>query len=152
MRSKRLAKDYLSMLDLHNKSKLISIDCFGEPPVRYNVIYYCRSLVWLDGNQTPSYSSRHQLEIYLHKDYPRLPPLLKWLTDIYHPNILPPQRNGGVCIGGWTAAETLDGLCLRIGEMLQYKNYNLLDPLNEDAARWIQKNRDFLPLDNRNLL
>ena len=77
MRSKRLAKDYLSMLDLHNKSKLISIDCFGEPPVRYNVIYYCRSLVWLDGNQSPSYSSRHQLEIYLHKDYPRLPKLLK---------------------------------------------------------------------------
>ncbi len=124
----------------------------GRLPEKYLVIYSCRSLVWLEGNTSPSYSRRHELEIYLHKDYPRTPPALKWLTDIYHPNILPLRKNGGVCIGGWAAAETLDSLCLRIGEMLQYKSFNLSDPLNEEAALWVRNNLRLFPLDDQNLL
>ncbi len=151
MRHKRLAKDYEAMCRLSKNSELINIECDGACPDKYKVYYSCRSLIWINGNTSPSYSNRHELEIYLHKEYPRKPPLLKWLTSIFHPNILPPQKNGGVCIGWWTPAETLDQLCLRIGEMLQYRTYNLKDPLDEDAASWIKLNTDMLPVDKRSL-
>jgi ubiquitin-protein ligase len=152
LRQKRLMKDLQSLIALNECSNLISINHSGNLPEKYKVTYLCRSLVWFEGNKLPSFSSRHELEIYLHKDYPRRPPALKWLTNIFHPNILPPHKNGGVCIGYWTAAETLDKLCIRIGEMLQYKSYNLTDPLDKEAARWIQQNLNILPVDNRNLI
>ncbi len=151
MREKRLIKDYEAMTNLQRMSKLIDVESIGLRNERYKVIYYCKSLIWVEKNKGPSYSNRHELEIYLHKDYPRLPPALKWLTNIFHPNILPPHKNGGVCIGWWTAAETLDSLCVRIGEMLQYKTVNLSDPLDEDAAKWIRQNMNLLPVDGRSL-
>ncbi len=151
MREKRLIKDYEAMTNLHRVSRLVDVESAGLRNERYKVIYFCKSLIWVEKNKGPSYSNRHELEIYLHKEYPRRPPALKWLTNIFHPNILPPQKNGGVCIGWWTAAETLDTLCVRIGEMLQYKTLNLSDPLDEDAAAWIKKNMDILPVDMRSL-
>lgn len=140
------------MTALHRRSSLIEVAAAGDPPERYYVTYYCRSLIRLAGQQQPSCSSRHQVEIYLHRDYPRRPPALKWLTDIFHPNILPPLMNGGVCIGWWSASETLDMLCLRIGEMLQFKSYSLNDPLYEEAAAWVRMNEELLPVDERSLL
>jgi len=137
---------------LNSKSELIEIDFNGLPPERYKVTYLCNSLIWVNGNNKPSICGRHELEIYLHKDYPRRPPALKWMTNIFHPNILSPQKNGGVCIGSWTAAETLDNLCLRIGEMLQFKNYSLFDPLDVEAANWVGQNLHLLPIDTRNLI
>jgi ubiquitin-protein ligase len=152
LRAKRLLKDLQSLIALDENSDLIKVNYQGNPPERYRVIYFCKSLIWIEGNGAPSFSGRHELEIYLHKDYPRRPPALKWHTNIFHPNILPPQKNGGVCIGSWTAAETLDKLCLRIGEMLQYKSYNITDPLDEEAAKWVKQHLNILPVDNRSLL
>lgn len=152
MREQRLLKDMELLVALNDKSALIKIAFNGMPPERYRVTYYCNSFVWANGNKSPSISNLHELNIYLHKEYPRRPPALKWLTDIFHPNILPPYKNGGVCIGSWTAAETLDSLCVRIGEMLQYKNYNLEDPLDLEAAKWIRQNLYLLPADNRSLI
>lgn len=152
MRERRLTRDLQVMTNLNKTSNLIRIEYEDELPDRYIVTYLCRSLIWIDGKESPSYSNRHEMEMYLHKDYPRFPPKLKWLTEIFHPNILSPQRNGGVCIGGWSAAESLDQLCLRIGEMVQYKSCNLNDPLDEIAANWIRLNRNILPIDNRDLI
>lgn len=152
MREKRLMKELQLMAKLNKDSSLISIEYFGEIPIKYLVTYHCRSLRWINGNSAPSLSNRHELEIYLHKDFPRRPPALKWLTEIFHPNILPPAKNGGVCIGWWTPAETLDQLCIRIGEMLQYKKYNLNDPLDETAAEWIKENIQLLPVDDRGFI
>lgn len=151
MREKRLKQDFQILCDLQRKSNLIDIEPVGDHMNRYKITYNCKSLVWIEDNSDPSYSSRHEMEIYLHKDYPRRPPQLKWLTNVFHPNILPPHKNGGVCIGWWTAAETIDSLCVRIGEMLQYKNYNLADPLDEEAAEWVKNNLDILPVDERDL-
>ena len=152
MREKRLLKDLQMLTELDQSSDLIEVQHTGDPPLKYIVTYHCTSLIWLEGSSSPSYANRHQLEIYLHREYPRRPPALKWLTDIFHPNVMPPKKNGGVCIGGWSAAETLDNLCLRIGEMLQYKSFNLDDPLNEEAAEWAKEHLDSFPVDRRQLL
>jgi len=151
MRTKRLLADHIRMLDLDNRSELIKLSWSGNPPERYVVTYRCKGLVWMPDHSAPSVSSYHQMEVYLHRNYPRLPPSLRWLTPIFHPNILSPNRNGGVCIGGWTPSETLADLCLRIGEMVQYRNYSIDDPLDTSAAEWVAMNRHLLPVDARPL-
>jgi hypothetical protein len=50
----------------------------------------------------------------------------------------------------------LDDLCLEIGAIIQYKTFNLDDPLNPEAARAIRKlmevHPEKFPVDSRNLL
>lgn len=52
----------------------------------------------------------------------------------------------------WSPSITLDRICIELGEMIQYKRYNLDDPLNHDAVRWARANRHRLPVDPRSLL
>jgi ubiquitin-protein ligase len=77
---------------------------------------------------------------------------LTWRTAIFHPNILSGNRNGGVCLGGWSPAETLADLCIRLAEMIQYKNYNTDDPLDLQAAAWAAQNRAHFPIDGRPII
>ena len=150
----RLWADYHGLADLSRRTRLIKVvPLDGPPPERYLVTYRCKGLVWMQGSPAPSISTFHRLNIYLHRDYPRRPPRLIWLSDIFHPNILPPERNGGICIGSWSPAESLDRLVIRIGEMVQYKNYNvdLSDVLNKEAAVWAAANQGHLPVDARPL-
>ncbi len=149
MHNKRLYMDWQRMQLLHKSSDLIDIEAFGDPPERYILTYSCKGLIWLPGNPAPSISHQHRFELYLNTDYPRLPPVFHCLTSIFHPNILPPERNGGVCIGSWTPAETLDSLCIRLGEMIQYRNYSLTDALDLKAAKWATAHQDSFPLDTR---
>ena len=148
MRLRRLAADYARMEALASASSTIDVQALGDPPEEYLVTYHCRSLdLEKTGNQVV-YVDTHRLRIHLHRDYPRRPPQLRWLTEIFHPNILSGSKNGGVCIGGWTPAETLDRLTVRIGEMVQYQNYTCHDALDLEAARWVEQNGDLLPTDN----
>ena len=53
-----------------------------------------------------------------------------------------------ICIGDhWNAGEPLWSMVMRIGEMLAFQSYNTKSPLNGEAARWVDKNVDKLPLD-----
>lgn len=147
MKLERLVADFERMKKLSEKSRLIDIEYSGNPPDKYTVTYKCKGLCWLNNNNAPSITINHKMEIYLHNDYPRKPPQLKWLTNIFHPNILSYEHNGGVCIGDWYASETLDRLCIRIGEMVQYKSFSIEDALDKEAAKWTITNKDKLPID-----
>ena len=80
------------------------------PPERYIVTFKCKSIAGLDAAGNPKYASHHQVEIYLHNQYPQRWPGMKWLTPIWHPNIN--HLNGSVCIDAawWTASRSLDRL------------------------------------------
>ncbi|HEY3267036.1 MAG TPA: ubiquitin-conjugating enzyme E2 [Armatimonadota bacterium] len=147
VRSLRLQADGRRLQELGQRSTLISVQPQNALGDRYRVTYSCRGLVWLPGAPGPAVTSHHEMEIYLHLDYPRLPPRIQWLTEIFHPNILPPRRNGGVCIGRWSPAETLDQLVIRIGEMVQYKNFSTSDALDTNAAAWVAAHRSAFPVD-----
>ena len=62
---------------------------------------------------------------------------MTWLTPVFHPNLLGPDRNGGVCIGSWSAAESLSDLCVRLHDLVTYRSLNPHDALNTDAAAWV---------------
>jgi len=164
-RMRRLKADYELIQELDARSDIISVKAVvarpGVPPERYIVTFKCKSIANVDRLGKPQYSDHHQVEIYLHNQYPQRWPGMKWLTPIWHPNIN--HLNGSVCIDAawWTASRSLDRLIIMLGEMLQWKNFHDDPtkppfPWDAEAARWSREYRkkhpnDF-PVDHRELL
>ena len=164
-RTRRLCADYELMSELVARSDLITFTAHRTlsklPPERYIVTFKCRSIVDVDRKGNPNYGNHHQVEIYLHNQYPQRWPGMKWMTPIWHPNIN--HLNGSVCIDAawWTASRSLDRLVIMLGEMIQYKNFHDDPtkppfPWDPEAARWCReyrkKHTDAFPTDKRELL
>jgi len=164
-RMRRLRGDYELMVELDARSDLISFKASSPnpniPPERYMVTFKCKSITSVDRQGNPKFGEHHQVEIYLHNQYPHRWPGMKWLTPIWHPNIN--HLNGSVCIDAawWAASRSLDRLVIMLGEMLQYKNFHDAPtkppfPWDAEAARWCREYRkkhpNIFPLDHRELL
>jgi hypothetical protein len=164
-RMRRLWADHQLMQELAARSDLIEFTAqavrTGLPPETYLVTYRCKGIYSVDRQGCPKFGDRHQLEIYLHNQYPQRWPGMKWLTPIWHPNIN--HLNGTVCIDAawWTASRSLDRLVIMIGEMVQYKNFHDDPtkppfPWDPEAARWCRSYRTehpgAFPVDRRELL
>ena len=164
-RMRRLRGDQKLMDELARQSDFISFTASsarkGLPPERYVVTFSCKGIVGVDRKGNPKFGNKHQIEIYLHNQYPQRWPGMKWLTPVWHPNIN--HINGSVCIDAawWTASRSLDRLVLMIGEMIQYKNFHDDPtkppfPWDPEAARWSReyrkKNPSAFPVDQRELL
>jgi ubiquitin-protein ligase len=164
-RMRRLRGDYELMRELDARSDLISFTSSSPhanlPPERYIVTFKCKSIIAIDRLGNPKYGEHHQVEIYLHNQYPHRWPGMKWLTPIWHPNIN--HLNGSVCIDAawWAASRSLDRLVVMLGEMLQFKNYHDDPtkppfPWDAEAARWSREYRkthpNIFPVDHRELL
>jgi ubiquitin-protein ligase len=164
-RLRRLRKDYELIQEVTSRSDLIKVNAKsiqrGLPPERYIITYLCKGIIGVDRKGNPKVGNRHQVEIYLHSQYPQRWPGMKWLTPVWHPNIN--HVNGSVCIDAawWSASRSLDRLVIMIGEMVQYKNFHddpnkAPFPWDMEAARWCRdfrkKNPRYFPVDNRELL
>jgi ubiquitin-protein ligase len=164
-RMRRLRGDYELMRELDARSDLISFKASSPnpnlPPERYIVTFKCKSVIGIDRLGNPKFGEHHQVEIYLHNQYPHRWPGMKWLTPIWHPNIN--HLNGSVCIDAawWAASRSLDRLVVMLGEMLQFKNYHDDPtkppfPWDAEAARWSREYRkshpNIFPVDHRELL
>jgi len=80
-------------------------------------------------------SSNHQFILLLDDNFPFTPPSIHWQTPIFHPNFKPPS----VCMGDhWYPGWSLSELCEVIIEMVQYKQFNIYDPLDKQAATWLE--------------
>jgi ubiquitin-protein ligase len=143
LRLKRLQADYLKLrgyVSRHPRVQLVQAD--GDSPERYQLRYQVNSLRQKDDRLVRD--EDHLVEVTLRQNYPRVPPVCRMLTPVFHPNIAP----HAVCIGDhWSAGESLPALVARIGEMLAYQSYNTKSPLNGEAARWAEGHQDQLPLD-----
>lgn len=147
IRLKRLHADFLRLSEyVRQHPRLQLIQTAGDPPERYQIEYKIRSLRQKDGQIIEVDS--HLVEIALLANYPRMAPLCRMLTPVFHPNIAP----HAICIGDhWSAGESLANLVARIGEMLAYQSYNTKSPLNGEASRWTEQNLNRLPLDRVNM-
>jgi len=164
-RIRRLRADHELMKELASRSDLIIFETraarLNLPPETYIVTFKCRGILDVDRQGNPKFGNRHQVEIYLHNQYPQRWPGMHWLTPIWHPNIN--HLNGSVCIDAawWTASRSLDRLVVMLGEMLQYKNFHDDPakppfPWDPEAARWCREYRKghpgAFPVDERELL
>lgn len=148
VRLRRLKADYDRLSDYirrHPRLKLLQVE--GDPPERYQLEMQIKSIRMTGGELLPVQS--HLVEISLPLSYPRTPPQCRMLSPVFHPNIAP----HAICVGDhWGAGESLQSIVARIGEMLAYQSYNAKSPLNGEAARWVEENKDRLPLDRVSLL
>ena len=115
----------------------------GSPPDRYMVEYLVGGLERAEDGRLVKRPS-HLVQVTLTLAYPRQAPQVRMLTPVFHPNIAP----HAVCVGDhWAAGESLAHLLVRIAEMIAWQSYNTKSPLNGEAARWADRNRERLPVD-----
>lgn len=138
-RERRLQADLQQMNELADRGT-ISFRCEGDPPEDYEVMFSVPGIA-LSPERRPVVRNTHRAHIYLHLDYPRRPPVVTWLTPVFHPNLLGPDQHGGVCIGSWSASEGLADLCARLAELVSYQSFNVDDALNPLAADWVRAGR-----------
>jgi ubiquitin-protein ligase len=134
-RQRRLAADLAQMLELARQGT-VSFRTEGDPPDVYHLLIASPGLA-RDVHGRLTIRRVHRCSAYLHLDYPRRPPIVTWLTPVLHPNILPPERNGGVCIGAWSAGESLADLVRRLVDLVSYRSFNVHDPLDPAVAAWV---------------
>lgn len=149
-RDERLRVDFERMQVLRSRSQFIDFVPAGNPPDRYTIYFTCTGLMLDNGNLVTH--DKHQVLIYLHLQYPTQKPQITWVTPIFHPNI----RGRSVCLGrSWSPALKMDDLCVELGSMIQYKVFNVDDPLDPNAAQLIrgilEKEPEKFPIDRRNL-
>ena len=104
--------------------------------------------VVLDGIEGYSAPGRviehHEFDLILGEDFPYERPRLKWVTEIFHPNILAPSEGGGVCVADrdhWDFDSRLSDFIDAVTDLV--KNPNPYNPLVSEtcsaAAEWFLK-------------
>nr|XP_011462660.1 PREDICTED: ubiquitin-conjugating enzyme E2 11-like [Fragaria vesca subsp. vesca] len=83
------------------------------------------------------------LSIDLPDDYPTRPPIIKFLTKVYHPNI---DENGNIYIDileedQWNPIQTIESLLLSICSLLD--DPNPVDPLNPSSNLFKTNKQEF---------
>lgn len=133
IRMRRLARDYEKVLSELKGSEYVEVEATsGTPPNSYRVTYHVKGLIWDELLGDAKTVDQHVVDIYLPFGYPKKQPNATMRTSVWHPNI-----GDYVCIGDyWSAGVTLVDIIAHIGDMLQYRSYNLHSPVNKAAAAW----------------
>lgn len=145
-RQTRLKKERARLRQLTLESDFVRVEelnvLAGSEPENYRVTFLCKGIIGIDSSRRPIYGEKHLVEILCDDDFPSDVPRLRWITDIWHPNIQHAQDKG-VCVNKpeWLGGMGLNDLCRLMFEMVQYKNYHAAFtqpyPLDQDVARWV---------------
>ena len=152
-RIRRLKADYRSVCQLRDDSKILSFECSGTPPQKYELHFQGAGFYRNETSGNIEVCNSHRVTVNLVASYPRMMPGLVWQTPIFHPNI---STNGVVCMGGygsnWVPSLTLDEMITMLWHMIRYKNFDSDSPYNREAAAWTQSQTDFkFPIDTRSI-
>ncbi|PPK88785.1 ubiquitin-conjugating enzyme [Neolewinella xylanilytica] len=144
------AKEHVDLWDLQENSDVIEWTVQStvgslEIPTVYHVTYHLRTITGIDAEAQPIYGDRHVMELTIPTRYPLVPASIFMRTDVWHPNIQSVGRfKGKICgnVNSYGIDYSLRQLVLRVGEILQYKNYlaDFVPPYPEDpkVAEWVK--------------
>jgi len=149
VRIRRLAREYEKLLAEVAASEFVRIEVVsGNPPSSYRVTYRLPGLAWDEAEDSAKPLSEHVVDIYLPLGYPKKQPNCTMRTPTWHPNI-----GDYVCIGDyWSPGVTLVDIVAHIGDMIQYKSYNLHSPVNRAAADWASSRTGSFPVGDITIL
>lgn len=140
-RQRRLVADYEAIRAEFAGHAHVRVEPIGHlPPEAYRITYKLDGLR-LEGDQ-PVVANEHVVDLRLPLGYPREQPLATPETPIFHPNV-----SATYCIGDyWAAGQPLADIIAKIGDMIQYRTYNVKSPLDAVAARWVADNESLFPI------
>ena len=143
-RARRLTADYAALTEAFAGHPAITVLPIGPtPPERYRVVYDVPSLS-LTPDRQPHRTHQTIVEILLPPNYPREKPYLTTNYAVFHPNF-----GAHVCIADhWSPSQALVDIIVEVGDMLQWRLYNVKSPLNAVAATWSAENSWQLPVGN----
>jgi ubiquitin-protein ligase len=147
-RARRLTSDYAALTEAFAGHPAITVLPIGPtPPERYRVVYDVPALA-LTPDRRPHRTHQTIVEILLPPTYPREKPYLTTNYAVFHPNF-----GAHVCIADhWSPSQSLVDIIVEVGDMLQWRLYNVKSPLNAVAASWSDENVSQLPVGNVDVL
>ncbi len=102
--------------------------------------------------ETIACGNKHQLTINLPDDYPKSPPLVQFVSPLFHPNV---SADGLVHLGdiglSWQPEMTLDVVCERIWDVIRAAYVDKESVVNQSAGEWYLVEESRFPLDGRSL-
>lgn len=112
----------------------------GNPPDYYEVEYYLNGLV-REGDSARIHQS-HQVVVRMGAGYPRMAPFVEAKSDVFHPNVA-----GHYCFGDiWTPAQSIADVIEKVGDMIQWRVFNVESALNADAAHYATEHPEVFPV------
>lgn len=145
-RMTRLKSDYEEIKRTFGKDDFVDIVAVGPAPAeKYRIVYKVPTF-HLDQNGSPVPVSTTVVDIELPMEYPKIAPVAKTVSDVvFHPNFNATK----ICLMDyWHPAAQMVDLIREIGDMLQWKKFNVRAPLNAFAVDWGQNNQTKFPLSN----
>lgn len=143
--ARRLENDYKELRDAFAGDPLVDIRAVGKAPFdKYMIVYKVPSLR-LNSSGQPMRVDSTVVEISLPAGYPKVPLVAKTVAGdvVFHPNFNAQK----ICIADfWSPSIRLVDMVRKIGEMLQWTDYNIESPLNAVAAEWSQSHLNEIPL------
>lgn len=124
---------------LYKKRLSREIEAINKEPidnvsVSVNDDLMCWTAIIIGPNGTPYENGLFKINIYFTDEYPLKPPILKFKTPIYHPNIN--STSGAICIdilkNNWSPALSIQKVLLSIVSLLNEPNPD--DPLVPSIA------------------
>ena len=147
-RKKRLQNEYKRLVAALEGNEFVEIlETKGDPPNQYSIAYNFKGTTFDPSTGEPSYTTHHEVEITLFREYPTDPPYCKAETPIFHPNISVSEL-WVADEGSWSPEKTVLDVVKQVGRMISYQDYDLSSPLNKDAAKWAKENESAFPLDS----
>lgn len=144
-RQKRLESDYREIKATYLKDPNIEVIALGpEPSDKYRVVFKVPAFHF-DSKGNPVLVTTTVVDIELPIGYPKVSPVAKTVNgdSVFHPNF----NEGKICLmDNWFPTTQITDLIREIGDMLQWKKYNIRSPLNALAAEWSQNNQNKIPL------
>ena len=108
---------------------------FNVRPSEASMFFWTGEIYGPEG--TPYEGRKFEIDIAIPETYPNAPPLIKFITKVFHPNI---DKTGQICLnilrlppnGDWRPSINLPKTLLSVHSLLSDPNPS--DPLNAEAA------------------
>ncbi len=153
-RENRLRADLATLTALRQCSSIFEFTATGDPPDRYALSFRGRGIAReLSPRGEVQFVEVHEVEMRLPFSYPGLPPDIRWVTPLLHPNV---SFSGFIHLRDvglpWDETVTLDAVCERLWDVARLAFLNLDRATNFSAKSWLQSpHRLALPIDRRML-
>lgn len=152
---RRLQIEHERFVALTRVSSIFTFRSDGNPPTRYRWMYRGRGLVCpqrVEGAPV-EFADEHAVEVRLSSGFPVVPPEVRWLTPILHPNVGPSGMASLRDLGmQWHEQMPLDAVCEHVWDVIRLKVYDLERAVDFFARNWIKTQKLIeLPADQRSL-